>query len=132
MPPSRSIYILVMNLSLLVSMGETEEWDLNPVDTFHLVLYKLNDEEERFDKIDVNSVEDIRSYLIFNNIVMIIDTKGQQAYLWVGKEATVHMKFVAARIAPQTRDFHGSMSTIQLHNIEESEEPAEFKELLQF
>jgi len=113
-------------------LGETEEWDLNPVDTFPIVLYKLNDEEERFDKINVNSVEEIHPYLIFSNVVMIIDIKGQQAYLWVGKEATIHMKFVAARIAPQTRDLHGSMSTIQLHNIEESEEPPEFKELLQF
>ncbi len=112
-------------------MGETEEWDLNPVDTFPLILYKLNDEEERFDKINVKSVNQIHPYLIFSNILMIIDTKGQQAYLWVGKEATVHSKFIAARIAPQTRDLHGSMSTMQLHNIQQSEEPPDFKEILQ-
>ena len=112
-------------------MGETEEWDLNPVDTFPIVLYKLNDEEERFDKIQIKSVDEVELHLKANNIIMLIDTKGHQAYLWVGKEATVHQKFIAARIAPQTRDLHGSMSTMQLHNIEESEEPPEFKELLQ-
>lgn len=112
-------------------LRETEEWDLNPVDTFPIILYKLNDEEERFDKIEIKSMEEVKPHLIPSNIVMVIDTKGHQAYLWVGKEATVHQKFLAARIAPQTRDRHGSMSTMQLHNIEESEEPAEFNELLQ-
>jgi hypothetical protein len=114
-------------------MGETEEWDLHPVDTFPIILYKLNDEEERFDKIDVNSIEGIHPYLIFSNIVLVIDTKGHVAYLWVGKEASVHMKFLAAQISPQVRDRHGSMSTMQLHNIEQSEESeisGEFKSLL--
>ena len=111
-------------------MGETEEWDLNPVDTFPIILYKLNDEEERFERIEIESIEAIKQYLIFNNIVMVIDIEGHQAYLWVGKEATVHMKFVSARIAPETRDRHGSMSTMQLHNIEEGDEPNEFKTLL--
>ena len=111
-------------------MGDTEEWDIDPVDTFSIVLYKLNDEEERFDQIQVKSVEEIHAYLVFKSILMIIDTKGHSAYLWVGNEATVKMKFVAARIAPQTRDRHGSMSTMHLHNIEQSSEPTEFKTLL--
>jgi hypothetical protein len=114
-------------------LGETEEWDLSPKDTFSIILYKLNDEEERFDKIEVNSLEEIHPYLIFSNIVLVIDTKGHNAYLWIGSEVTVHMKFLAARIAPQVRDRHGSMSTMQLHNIEQleqSEISGEFKSLM--
>jgi hypothetical protein len=115
-------------------LGETEEWDLHPVDTFPIILYKLNDEEERFDKIEVNSIEEIHPYLIFSNIVLVIDTKGHNAYLWEGNEVSVHMRFLSARLAPSVRDRHGSMSTMHLHNIEQSEQSeisAEFKTLMQ-
>ncbi len=112
-------------------MGETEEWDIDPEDTFSIILYKLNDEEERFDRIEIKSLEEIHPYLVFNNILLIIDTKGHSAYLWVGNEATVHMKFIAARIATQVRDLWGSMSTMHMHHIEEFDEPSEFKKLLQ-
>ncbi len=112
-------------------MGETGEWDIDNISSFSIILYKLNDEEERFNRIDIKSIEEIHPYLISNNILMIIDTSGHNTYLWVGGTTTVHMKFLAARIAPQTRDKHGSMSTMKLHNIEESSEPPEFKKLLQ-
>lgn len=111
-------------------MGETEEWDIDPNDSFSIIVYRLHGEEEKFEKMDVKNIEEIHPHLVSDNILLIIDTKGHNAYLWVGRAATIHMKFCAARVAPQTRDHWGSMSTMQLHNIEESSEPPEFKSLL--
>ena len=111
-------------------MGESEEWEIESVSEFSIILYKLNDEEERFDRVDIENVEDVYPHLVSGNILIVIDKDGQNAYLWVGSESTIHMKFLAARIAPETRDKHGTMSTMQLHNLEESSESDEFKKLL--
>ena len=62
-------------------MGETEEWDIDPVATFSIILYKLNDEEEDFEKVEIKSVEEIHPHLVSGNILLVIDTEGHNAYL---------------------------------------------------
>ncbi|MBN2157012.1 MAG: hypothetical protein JW776_13295 [Candidatus Lokiarchaeota archaeon] len=103
-------------------MGESEEWEIDLQPSF--IAYKLNDKEEKFEKLPHSIAEEIHPYLLSENIVLIIDMENQNAYIWEGSAASIHMKFLAARIAPTVRDRHGTMN---LHSIDQSSEPDGFK-----
>jgi len=106
-------------------MGEgTEEWDITSPS---LIVYKLNDSQEIFEKIQFGSIEDLHTHLVSDNVLLVIDIASQESYLWKGESTTIHMKFLAARIAPEVRDKHGTMA---LHTVDENSESVEFKTLL--
>jgi len=107
------------------SMGENAEaWDMGIPSP---VVYRLSDEKEQFEKVPIMRIENIHSLLISENILLIINVDSQIAFIWEGSAVTIHMKFLAARLAPEVRDLHGTMP---IHTLDQHSESDAFKNLL--
>lgn len=100
----------------MIDMTEDEE---------KIHIFQLNDEEAEFEELEIE--EDIKLHEILNSklILYFVKPAKYQSFIWTGSEASVRMKFIAAKKASSVRDRIGP--AIKISTVDDGEETSSFK-----
>ena len=90
-----------------------------------IVLYQFNDQIGDFEELIIDPDINLSDLLDDDFILLFIDPKHYRAWLWLGWNTTIRMKFNAAKMAQPIRDKHGI--AFKLTTVDQDNETQGFK-----
>ncbi len=91
-------------------------------------VFQLNDEKAEFEELELDPELELQEILKSNLILYFIQASTYKSFIWIGKETSNRMKFIAAKKATVVRDSIGP--AIKISTIEEDDEPIPFKVMI--
>ena len=91
-------------------------------------VFQLNDEKAEFEELELDPELELQEILKSNLILYFIQASTYKSFIWIGKETSNRMKFIAAKKATVVRDSVGP--AIKISTIEEDDEPIPFQVMI--
>ncbi|MHA1744558.1 MAG: hypothetical protein ACTSWW_01075 [Promethearchaeota archaeon] len=91
-------------------------------------VFQLNDEKAEFEELELDPELELQEILKSNLIIYFIQASIYKSFIWIGKETSNRMKFIAAKKATVVRDTIGP--AIKISTIEEDDEPIPFQVMI--
>jgi hypothetical protein len=93
-----------------------------------ILVFQFNDELSEYEELEIE--EDIPLYELLDSdfTLLFVDQKHYRVWIWHGSNTTTRMKFISAKMAPNTRDRYGIGNIIA--SVDEGNETLGFKVMI--